>query len=155
MSEGRDAIIRGLTESATRHRFRGVRNTNYYREWPETVCLLNLQKSAWGPQFYLNAAVWLTRFGIERRPKEYNCHIIWRVNSLMVSEQSKAFTEALDLDRPLPDDRRSSLIKEGVDTYGFGLLARCESEKAALQIASEYGSSIRMDLKARALLKAN
>ncbi|MER9619561.1 DUF4304 domain-containing protein [Mesorhizobium sp. M0207] len=155
MSEGRDAISRGLTESAIRHRFRGVRKTNYFREWPETVCLLNLQKSAWGPQFYLNAAVWLTRFGIERRPKEYNCHIVWRVNSLMVSEQSKAFTEALDLDRPLPDDRRSSLIKEGVDTYGFGLLARCESEKAALQIASEYGSSIRMDLKARALLKAN
>ncbi len=155
MSDGRDVIVSALVETATRYGFRGVRQTNYYRERPETICVLNLQKSSWGPQFYLNAAVWFTRLGPERRPKEYNCHIIWRVDSLLIGEQSKAFTEALNLDHSIPDDRRSSLIKDGVDTYGFGLLARCESEEAALQIASENGPPVRVALKARRQEKAD
>ncbi|PAQ11749.1 DUF4304 domain-containing protein [Mesorhizobium temperatum] len=155
MSEGRDIIVQSLAETANRHGFRGVRATNYYREWPETVCLLNVQKSAWGPQFYLNAAVWLTRLGAERRPKEYNCHIRWRVNSRMEGEQSKAFTDALDLDHPMPDDHRSSLIKDGVDEYGFGLLARCETEQAALQVADECGPTVMVALKARMQGKAS
>ncbi|TIX21234.1 MAG: DUF4304 domain-containing protein, partial [Mesorhizobium sp.] len=49
MSEGRDVIVRALVEAATGYGFRGVRETNYYRERPETVCVLNLQKSSWGP----------------------------------------------------------------------------------------------------------
>ncbi|CAN7275388.1 DUF4304 domain-containing protein [Mesorhizobium sp. LjNodule214] len=155
MSDGRETIVQALVETASRYGFRGVRATNFYREWPETICVLNLQKSSWGPQFYVNAAVWFKRLGPERRPKEYNCHIIWRVDSLMTSEQSKAFTEALDLDHSIPDDRRYSLIKEGVDTYGFGLLARCESEQAALQIASENGPTVRVALKARGQEKAD
>ncbi|WP_192357157.1 DUF4304 domain-containing protein [Mesorhizobium mediterraneum] len=155
MSEGRDIIVQSLAETASRYGFRGVRATNYYREWPEAVCVLNLQKSAWGPQFYLNAAIWLTRFGAERRPKEHKCHIRWRINSLMGDEQSKAFTEALNLEHPLPDDRRSSLIKAGVDTYGFRLLARCETEQAALQIADECEPHVMVHLKARIQEKAN
>ena len=154
MSGGREIIVQALVETASRYGFRGVRATNFYREWPETICLLNLQKSSWGPQFYLNAAVWFTRLGPERRPKEYNCHIIWRVDSLMTREQSKAFEEALNLDHSIPNDPRSSLIKEGVDTYGFGLLARCESEEAALKIASESGPNARVALAARSQEKA-
>ena len=73
----------------------------------------------------------------------------------MTSEQSKAFEGALNLDHPIPNDRRSSLIKEGVDTYGFGLLARCESEEAALQIAGENGPNVRVALKARRQEKAD
>jgi hypothetical protein len=155
VSDGRDGIIRALVDTATGYGFRGVRKTNYYRERPETVCVLNLQKSSWGPQFYLNAAVWLTRLGAKRRPKEHECHIIWRVNSLMVGEQSKAFTEALNLDDPMPDERRFSLISEGVDAYGFGLLARCESEEAALRVADQSGPTVMIALAARGQEKAN
>ena len=155
MSGGQEAIVEALIETGSRYGFRGVRAKNFYRERPETICVLNLQKSSWGPRFYLNAAVWFTRLGPERRPKEYNCHIIWRVDSLMIGEQSKAFTEALSLDHSIPDDRRYSLIKDGVDTYGFGLLARCESEEAALQIASENGPTVRVALKARRQEKAD
>ncbi|TIO06857.1 MAG: DUF4304 domain-containing protein [Mesorhizobium sp.] len=149
MSEGRDIIVQSLAERASRYGFPGVRATNYYREWPETVCLLNLQKSAWGPQFYLNAAVWLTRLGAERRPKEYNCHIRWRVDSQMEDEQSKTFTQALNLEHPLPDDHRLSLIKEGVDAYGFRLLSRCDSEAAALRVADECEPRVLVALVAR------
>ncbi|TIS76728.1 MAG: DUF4304 domain-containing protein [Mesorhizobium sp.] len=155
MSEGRDVIVRALVEAATGYGFRGVRETNYYRERPETVCVLNLQKSSWGPQFYLNAAIWLTRFGLERRPKEHKCQIRWRVDSLMGSEQSKAFAEALDLDHSMPDDVRLSLIKNGAASHGFGLLARCESEVATLPLVGELGPQIRVALKVYAQEKAN
>ncbi|RWC60005.1 DUF4304 domain-containing protein [Mesorhizobium sp.] len=155
MSEGRNVIIRALVETATDYGFRGVRKTNYYRERPETICVLNLQKSSWGPQFYLNAAVWLTRLGPERRPKEYNCHIRWRVNSLMEDEQSKMFTQALNLEHPLPDDQRLSLIKDGVDAYGFRLLSRCDSEQTALRVADECKPRVMVALKARTQEKVN
>ncbi|CDX38068.1 conserved hypothetical protein [Mesorhizobium sp. SOD10] len=149
MSGDRDTIVQGLAELASRYGFRGFRATNYYREWPETVCLLNLQKSSWGPQFYLNAAVWFTRLGPERRPKEYKCHIRWRISSLMEDGQSKAFTQALDLEHSLPDEQRLSMIKNGVDAFGFQLLSRCDSEEAALRVADEYAPHVMVALKAR------
>ncbi|KAA3441624.1 hypothetical protein C7I87_34450 [Mesorhizobium sp. SARCC-RB16n] len=155
MSEGRELIVQGLAETASPYGFRGVRATNYYREWPETIGLLNLQKSAWGSQFYLNAAVWFTRFGPERRPKEHQCHIRWRVNSPMADKQSKAFEQALNLEHPLPDDQRLLLIKDGVDAFGFRLLARCDSEQAALRVADEYEPHVMVALKARPQEKVN
>lgn len=155
MSEGRDIIVQALAQTAAAHGFRGVRATNFYREWPETVCLLNLQKSAWGPQFHLNAAVWFVRLGPERRPKEHKCHIRWRVSSLMENGQSKAFTQALDLEHPLPDDQRLSLIQDGANIYGFGLLARCESELTALKIADERQPHVLVALTARMQEKVN
>ncbi|MBN9257906.1 MAG: hypothetical protein BGO93_12305 [Mesorhizobium sp. 65-26] len=155
MSDGREIIVEALVETASRHGFRGVRATNFYREWPETICLLNLQKSSWGSQFYMNAAVWFKRLGAERRPKEYNCHIRWRVNSQMEDNQAKAFTQALNLEYALPGDQRQSLVRNGVDTYGFGLLARCESERTALQVADECAPSVLVTLEARRQEKAN
>ena len=155
MSDGRDILVQAIIETANRHGFRGVRAKDFYREWPETICVLNLQKSSWGPQFYINAAVWFKRLGPERRPKEYNCHIRWRVDSQMEDPQSKAFTQALDLEYELPDDQRQSLVRDGVDTYGFGLLARCESELTALQVADECGPHVMVALKARTQEKAD
>ncbi|TRC95815.1 DUF4304 domain-containing protein [Mesorhizobium sp. WSM4303] len=155
MSDGQDIVVQALVETASRYGFRGLRAKNFYREWPETICVLNLQKSSWGPQFYINAAVWFTRLGPERRPKEYKCHIRWRVDSMMRDEQSKAFARALDLEHPLPADQRHSLITTGVNTYGFGLLARCDSELAALQVAEECGPHVMVALAARSQEKAN
>ncbi|BCG84658.1 hypothetical protein MesoLj113c_07680 [Mesorhizobium sp. 113-3-9] len=155
MSDGREIISQALVKTASHYGFRGVRATNFYREWPETICLLNLQKSSWGPQFYLNAAVWFRRLGLERRPKEHNCHIRWRVNSQMEDTRSKAFTQALNLEYGLPDDQRQSIVRDGVDTYGFGLLARCESELTALQVADECEPHVMVDIKARSREKAD
>ncbi|MEI8718155.1 DUF4304 domain-containing protein [Mesorhizobium sp. ISC11] len=155
MSGGEEAIVQALVETASHYGFRGVRAKNFYREWPETICVLNLQKSSWGPQFYINAAVWFARLGPERRPKEYNCHIRWRVNSQMEDEQSKAFEQALNLEHPLPDDQRLSLVKDGVDAYGFRLLSRCDSEEAALRVADECEPQVMVALAARSQEKAN
>lgn len=155
MSDGREIIVQALVETASHYGFRGVRATNFYREWPETICLLNLQKSSWGPQFYINAAVWFMRLGAERRPKEHKCHIRWRVDSMMEDEQSKAFAQALNLENSLPPDQRLSLIKDVVAANGFGPLSRCESEQAALRVADERGTNVMVALKARMQEKAD
>jgi hypothetical protein len=149
VNEGRNIIVQALAKAGSRRGFKGVRDTNFYRERPETICLLNLQKSSWGPQFYINAAVWFTRFGPDRRPKEHHCHIRWRVDSLMQDQASKLFVQALDLETPMPGDYRLSLIENGVDAYGFGLLSRCESEHSALRVADENGPHVMVLLKAR------
>jgi hypothetical protein len=155
VSDGREIIVQALAATATRYGFRGVRATNFYREWPETICLLSLQKSSWGPQFYINAAVWFTRLGPERRPKEYKCHIRWRVDSQMEEGRSKTFAQALNLEYPLSDGHRGLLVQDGVDTYGFGLLARCESELTALHVADECEPHVMVALKARMQEKAD
>lgn len=155
MSEGREIVIRAIAEADSRHGFKGVGGTNYYRNGTETICLLNLQKSSWGPQFYINAAVWFTRFGAERRPKEHKCHIRWRVDSTMEDEQSKAFTQALNLEHPMPSEQRLSLIKDGVSAHGFEPLSRCGSEQAALRVADEREPHVMVALRARSQEKAN
>ena len=155
MSDGRDVIVQALVEAGSRYGFRGVRGTNFYRDGNETICLLNLQKSSWGPQFYINAAVWFTRFGAERRPKEHKCQIRWRVDSIMEDEQSKAFTQALNLEQAMPSDRRLSLIKDGVSAHGFEPLSLCESEQVALRVADEREPHVMVALSARSQEKAN
>ncbi len=73
----------------------------------------------------------------------------------MEEKQSKALTQALNLQDPLPDDQRVSLIKDGVDAYGFRLLSRCDSEEAALRVADECEPHVMVALVARRQEQAN
>jgi hypothetical protein len=155
VSTGQKAIVAGLAKAAKQYGFRNVRGTNYYLGRPETVCVVNLQKSRWGSQYYLNAGIWLTRFGMVERPPEYKCQIRWRVTSLMPREPAMLFEEALDLENSMPETTRASLIEEGAGAYGFRLLKRCDSEEAALQIQSEYGPMVELWMRAGAQQKAN
>jgi hypothetical protein len=47
-------------------------------ERPEVISVVNLQKSSWGDDFYLNLGVFLKGDGAVRQPAEKDCHIRWR-----------------------------------------------------------------------------
>src|SRR5215472_12199781 len=76
----------------------------------EVVQLVNLQKSQWGNQYYINFAIWLKALGQPPRDlKEHQCHIRLRDSDLV--EDDTLPKQALDLENQLDDRTRSEALK--------------------------------------------
>lgn len=103
MSE-RDAVQQAFDRFGKEAGFEKKSGSWYWRG-DEVIAVSNLQKSQYGPQYYLNQGYWLTQFGHERFPKEHKCHIRVRLGSLLPNESSR-IEELLDLDREMPDEQR-------------------------------------------------
>jgi len=142
VSKGNEVLVNALKEAAKEFGFRGVRGVNYYLNQPETVCVLNLQRSSFGPTFYLNAGVFLTRFGDVREPKEYKCHIRWRLASLMAPDEEAKFEAALNMEADLAAQSRAETVKSSAKRHGFEILACCVTEQKALEIAGQIKAPI-------------
>lgn len=78
------------------------RSGSWYRTSEEVISVLNLQKSQYGPSYYLNQAFWLRELGDERYPKENKCHIRLRLGSLLDADAAR-LDQLLDLDYAVPD----------------------------------------------------
>ena len=78
----------------------------------ETISILNLKKSDFGRQYYVNIGVWLKCIGQTDIPKDYKCHIRFRWTSLIPQDQ-KQLERLLDLDNEsLSDvDRQCEIIR--------------------------------------------
>src|SRR5690606_2510580 len=59
---------------------------NWYFYTDECVCMINLQKSEWGGQYYINVAILVTPLTMEKMPLEYRCHIRARIDNLVPSD---------------------------------------------------------------------
>ena len=83
---------------------------SWFRRTDEVVEVVNLQKSQYGHQYYLNYALWLRALGEESFPKEEKCHIRMRAGSIVSSEEQ--LVRILDFDSDATDtDRRSEFAK--------------------------------------------
>jgi hypothetical protein len=51
-----------------------ARATNWYKHGPDALLVVNLQKSLYGPRYYINLAAWVKQLGEVEAPKEYQCH---------------------------------------------------------------------------------
>jgi hypothetical protein len=71
----------------------------------EVIVTCDLQKSQYGPLYYLNVGYYLRSEGPETHPKSHKCHITYRAGALIGQEQ--AFDGLLDLEHPLDDETRS------------------------------------------------
>jgi hypothetical protein len=80
---------------------------SWYRQGEEAIGTVNLQKSQYGPQYYLNVGFWLRELGDERHPKLTDWHISARIEDL-VPEVEERIGQLLDLEHPMPDDERST-----------------------------------------------
>ena len=60
----------------------GKRGATWHRERDDVISVVNLQKSQWGDDLYLNVGVYLKEAGPERRPPESLCHVRTRLTSL-------------------------------------------------------------------------
>ncbi|HYO65616.1 MAG TPA: DUF4304 domain-containing protein [Archangium sp.] len=88
----RAAMVPALREAGFK-----VRSNTWHKLCEDTILVVNLQKSQWGPQFYINLAVWVRQLGDASAPKEYQCHIRQRATSLP-DKRAKHLERALDLE---------------------------------------------------------
>jgi hypothetical protein len=68
------------------------------------VEVVNLQKSQYGNQYYLNYGLWLCALGEEAFPKEEKCHIRMRASAIVSSEAQLG--RLADLESSVADSER-------------------------------------------------
>lgn len=54
--------------------------SNWYRNFPDLIHVIGLQRSRWGGVSYLEAGIWLKTFGPDEFPRYYECHVRLRLD---------------------------------------------------------------------------
>jgi len=86
------------------------RADHWYRRTAELVQLINLQKSPWGKQYFINIAWWLNDLGTEQFPKEHRSHLRLRCNTFL-SQDRRELDRLLDFeDHSMSPDGRAALV---------------------------------------------
>jgi hypothetical protein len=101
------------------------RGDSWYRRSDEVVEVVNLQKSQYGNQYYINYALWLTALGDATFPKEEKCHIRMRVDITMTDAEQ--FACLLDLETDMPADERRITIAALLTSKFKPFADRCRS----------------------------
>ncbi len=122
------------------------RARTWYRRSPDVLSILNLQKSQWGAQYYVNVAFWFTALGAEALPKEREAHVRTRLDTLLRQTDPAELRAFLDLDAPISETDRVA-----------GLLRLLEGELAPLfekfTSVAAFKSPAGRDLLMRALVR--
>jgi Domain of unknown function (DUF4304) len=79
---------------------------SWYLRTPETVVVLNLQKSQYAVRYYVNVAIWLQALGHADAPKENHCHVRTRLDDLVPTEVEPRLTQLLDITTSISEQQR-------------------------------------------------
>lgn len=85
------------------------KGASLYLEQVATIGVFNLQRSQWGPHYYVNIALWLRALGEDTRPKEYACHVRTRMDALF-SDETEYIHGLLDSGEVADFDQRRGQI---------------------------------------------
>jgi hypothetical protein len=110
----------------------------WYRRGDGVIGVVDLQKSQYGPKYYLNVGFWLEQLGEERYPKPERSHISVRLETL-VPEERERIAKLLDLDDPIGDEERVEELLSVLKGQVLPLLER-GSSAAQLQALVKDGT---------------
>jgi hypothetical protein len=79
---GRNEIKQAF-DAFGQHRGMTKHSGSWYRNGPDVITVLNLQKSQYGPSYYINVGFWITALGEELYPMEHRCHVRLRLEMLL------------------------------------------------------------------------
>ncbi len=100
--------ILGATLEADGFLRRGV---NYwYRQGGDLVQVVNVQRSRWGEQHYVNVSFWLMRLGTAKWPREQDCHVRMRCDD--VCRSGHRLQSALDAESKMRVDVKRIVSRE-------------------------------------------
>ncbi|KZE39580.1 DUF4304 domain-containing protein [Microbacterium sp. T32] len=104
-------VIQTTFDEFGRAAFTTKKSGSRHRQSAETIVVLHLQKSNYGPRYYVNVAVWLLEAGPATAPKPWECHVQTRLGRVVPRGVDDRLRELLDLDAPIADDvRREELL---------------------------------------------
>jgi hypothetical protein len=87
------------------------RSGSWYKKGADAILVLNLQKSQYGPKYFVNVALWLLAVESAEYPKEHKCHVRIRLTQLLRGQEPN-ISRLLDLDQPFSDPNRANQLVE-------------------------------------------
>ena len=90
--------------------FKKANAVTWYRRNDETVSVLNLQRSLYGAQYFVNVAIWLNALGDVSSPREQRCHIRFRWEKIVQADDELLSVLTDFEDESMTDEVRSTQI---------------------------------------------
>ena len=98
--------------------------------------VLNLQKSQYGPRYYLNVGFWFCELGHTRYPKDNMCHIVVRLEGLLPAADEQ-IQKLLDLGREMIDEQRMLELRTLLNKELLPLIERGSSIAGLRQMLAD------------------
>ncbi len=124
MKSDKNPISIAFEESLRAGGFAKKGNT-WYRDNPDVLEVMHLQRSQFGPQYYINYALWLKVLGEPKSPKEVDCHIRMRESNF--GGDIKIARKLLDLESDLASEERSGGIVHFMSKSFFPFSNQCRT----------------------------
>jgi len=108
----------------------------WYLTNEEVLAVVEIQKSNYGKQYYINLGFWLCVLGPASFPEERESHIRIRLTSLL--PESRATLESLlDLENSISEDDRQTGLRRFMGAEVLPLLRRASTERGLRQLHAE------------------
>ena len=137
-----EALIMNIVQKTLANVMKGLNlaknGSAWYLRRDETIFVVELQKSNYGPCYFINVAVWLRDLGDTQFPKEHACHIRTRLGELVGDPDW--LTQLLDLEHPLSEPERETELSRAL-TAEMGWLVAVTASIEALR--SDDGTRFR------------
>jgi hypothetical protein len=82
----KDIFIQGFFRPFTQNGFKRKGNSCYL-PGERIIVVVNLQRSDWGPRYFINIGFWIKDFGDESFPSVFKCPLNYRVERLFPERQ--------------------------------------------------------------------
>lgn len=90
---------------------------SWYLATPESVIVLNLQKSNYSPRYYINFGLWFLGIGPASDPRPTHCHLQARLESLVSEDDRPRLETLLDLDESMRDESRHDALLSALEDW--------------------------------------
>lgn len=119
-----EAVENGVQRALKECSFKKKSNT-WRKENDETVLVVNLQRSSWGAQFYINLGVLIRELDDIPNPTENKCHLRERLEEMAGAERLKAALNAENAE--LTPEQREGIVYQTMKDIGIPFLESCNS----------------------------
>jgi hypothetical protein len=110
------------------------KSDTWYRGNDEVVLVVNLQKSQYGDQYYVNCGVALKSLGAVEFPKEHHCHIRFRLTAIVSDAKRKDIESVFDLENDsLSDQVRRGEVSKFIRSIALPILEGCSSRDGIIE----------------------
>lgn len=147
-----DLLVAELAPILREAGFRKERST-WRRAEAETILVLNLQKSNWAENFFINLGVYFRMLGPEENPPSHRCHLNCRAER--IPQAMPFLSRALDFYPPtdVSEEERRSAIREIAGHALIWLRARSTVDGARLEHQADSHTGCMLHIEARDLLE--
>lgn len=125
------------------------RGKRWVRETAQCFCLVHLQKSDFGDQFYVNLGAFVKQLDPQvTAPLEHHCHYRIRLTNLLPNRIP--LERSLDFEKEVAEEERLRTINAALRDYGVGWLKSMETLEGIrerLAKGPEVGSAVSVRLK--------